>query len=152
MKKNILPRALFLTLTIILGTLTVFAFPSERADVVSSATQKTSVATQSPSAEKTRSAQLTQEEQSRLTELTKQERTMEQQEDTLERSYRSGSITRTEYLKQKMALDAAEDAVERELDALEIKAGYDHDDYDDHDDDYDDHDDHDDDYADADSN
>lgn len=85
---------------------------------------------------------LTSQEQTRMTELLRQEQALEQKEDALEAGYRSGTVTRQEYLKQKAELDAQELSVEQELDALEEKA----DPSDDHDDgdDYDDHDDRDD--------
>ncbi len=101
---------------------------------------------------------LTQQEQTRLAELRQAEQTLEQKEAALQRSYYNGGVTLQEYLRQKAVLEAEEDRLELELDALENKAyanseddrDDDHDDRDDRDDDHDDRDDRDDDHDDHD--
>lgn len=91
-----------------------------------------------------------------LRELEALDDELDRQEDELERQYKSGAITKENFIAQKKQLEAKDDELDKKEDQLEAVVGDqddddrydDHDDYDDYDDDYDD--DHDDDYDDDD--
>lgn len=76
---------------------------------------------------------------------------LDRQEDELERQYRSGAITKENFIAQKKQLEAQDDELDKKEDQIEAVVGDQDDDrYDNDDDDYDDHDDDDDDHDDDD--
>ena len=91
-----------------------------------------------------------------LRELEALDDELDRQEDELERQYKSGAITKENFIAQKKQLEAKDDELDKKEDQLEAVVGDQDDDddrYDDHDDDDDDDyddDDHDDDYDDRD--